>query len=77
MSKLKCGAEKKFTVIKNDDIRQYLSEEEQKELRILLFVINRAREEIGKGINEYLVVNTDEPYAQEVINVLKRNGHWG
>lgn len=26
---------------------------------------------------KYLVINTDEPYAQEVIAIMKRNNHWG
>jgi hypothetical protein len=25
----------------------------------------------------YLVINTDEPYADEVIEIMKRHGHWG
>ena len=25
---------------------------------------------------KYLVINTDEIYANEVIKILKRNGHW-
>jgi len=29
-----------------------------------------------KRQNEYLVINTDEPYAEEIIEILKRNGHW-
>ncbi|BAK99727.1 hypothetical protein OBV_25290 [Oscillibacter valericigenes Sjm18-20] len=26
---------------------------------------------------EYIVINTDEPYAPKVIEIMKRYGHWG
>lgn len=26
---------------------------------------------------EYIVINMDEPYAPEVIEIMKRYGHWG
>lgn len=36
------------------------------------------RERAGKDVApEYLVINTDEPYAPEIIEILKRNDHWG
>jgi hypothetical protein len=30
-----------------------------------------------KPYPEYIVINTDEPYAPEVIEIMKRYGHWG
>jgi hypothetical protein len=39
--------------------------------------VQRVREEQGKSSNPtYLVINTDEAYAVEVIEILKRHGHW-
>jgi hypothetical protein len=41
-------------------------------------LIRAGREKDGKNPNnKYLVINVDEPYADEVIEILKRNGHWG
>ena len=39
--------------------------------------IGYTKELEGKKENTYLVINTDEPYADEVIAILKRHGHWG
>ncbi|PAE20521.1 hypothetical protein CHH80_10940 [Bacillus sp. 7504-2] len=71
------GMKIKFTVFKNEDIeklskirRAYLSEAQE------TIVKNRLAE--GKrGLPKYLVINTDEPYADEVIEIMKRHGHWG
>ena len=78
LEKLKCGGLKKFTVIKNEDIIKYLSGRLEAFIIIAEIAIAEGRRKEGKkDDNEYLVINTDEPYAQEVINILKRNGHWG
>lgn len=75
---LKCGAKHKFMVIKIDDTKKYLSLEQQAKLVDILDTIQIAREKEGKNPNnEYLVINTDEPYVPEIIEILKRNGHWG
>lgn len=71
------GGEFKFTVLKNEDIEK---------LPINLGVVidracdmvKEARSSEGRDPNpEYLVINLDEPYAPEVIEILKCNGHWG
>lgn len=68
----------KFTVIKNDDIEEYLHPIKQQRLFDLLKDINDGRVlDLKKPNHKYLVINTDEPYADEIINILKRNGHWG
>ena len=79
MANLQGGDFNKFLVIKRDDIKNYLSKED---VRKLLILISRLRVfkncNSGKKIeNVYLVINTDESYADEVIEILKRNGHWG
>jgi len=76
---LKCGATKKFIVIKIDDLKKYVNSVFK--LAMLendLNDIQAGRKADGKApCNEYLVINTDEPYAGEIIEILKRNGHWG
>lgn len=31
----------------------------------------------GNNEKTYIVINTDEPYADEIIEIMKRYGHWG
>jgi len=69
------GMNMKFAVMKLADAR-HLSESEQIQLVHLLDKVEAGRKAEGKKDNTYLVVNTDEPYSEEVVEVLKRNGHW-
>lgn len=77
------GMKMKFTVIKNNDIDKYLSGEDafgilkRRWLDNSLGIINGMRYSEGKKKNTYIVINTDEPYADEVIEIMKRHGHWG
>ncbi|MCY7911005.1 hypothetical protein MOB65_19270 [Bacillus inaquosorum] len=65
----------KFTVLKNDEVVEYGTEEQRKALYDLLVEI-----ELNRAINDqsnnrqYLVVNLDEPYAQDIINILNHHG---
>jgi hypothetical protein len=78
MSILEGGNFDKFTVIKNEDIKKYLTDIQENELEGVLVTIENGRVgESKKANNTYLVINTDEPYAEEVIAILKQNGHWG
>jgi hypothetical protein len=72
------GIETKFTVLKNGDIEKYLHPNLQTELKRLIAYVegNKAVVE-NKEPHTYLVINTDEPYADEVIEIMKRHGHWG
>lgn len=76
---LKCGAAKKFIVIKIDDLKKYVNSVFK--LAMLendLNDIQAGRKADGKKpCPEYLVISTDEPYAGEIIEIMKRNGHWG
>ena len=75
---LECGGLKKFVVLKIEDISQYLSNTEQLQLGLIGQKIELGRALDFKSTNnEYLVINVDEPYAPEIIEILKRNGHWG
>lgn len=71
------GMKQKFIVIKNEDIEKYLTTLAKEDLDDILFEIYHGRKRDGKKNNTYLVINTDEPYADEIIEILKRNGHWG
>lgn len=70
------GLGNKFQVIKRADIES-LNQIEKVTLGNLIVRIVEIREEQGKEQNTYLVINTDEPYADEVIEIMKRHGHWG
>ncbi|PGQ88374.1 hypothetical protein [Priestia megaterium] len=66
----------KYTVIENEDVR-CLSYENQSCLEELLQTIklNRVARMLEPAGN-YIVVNKDEPYAAEIIEILKRHGCW-
>jgi hypothetical protein len=71
------GMEQKFTVVKNEDIQNHLTESERQQLNQLLWKVDQSRFHAGKSVNVYLVVNIDEPYAPDVVSILKDYGHWG
>lgn len=67
----------KFTVIKNEDIEKHLDQQDKSELSRLLWKIQELRLVEGKpALNTYLVINTDEEYATDVMRILQDNGHW-
>lgn len=70
------GMKAKFTVIKNEDVLSLPNGLLWMEkLKNVGNVVNVTRH--PKPVNTYLVINTDEPYADEVIEIMKRHGHWG
>jgi hypothetical protein len=71
------GMKMKFTVLKHDDIIRYLDEKAKIELMACEVAITQLRAIEGRKENTYLVINTDESYADEVIEIMKRHGHWG
>lgn len=76
------GNERRYTVINETDIRKYVPKEVSLEmgtaLNAALYFVEEGREQDGKKpFNSYIVINTDEPYVNEVIEIMKRNGHWG
>ncbi len=72
------GMEIKFTVVKNEDVEKHLDDSDKSELSRILWKIEQGRYEEGKeATNTYLVINVDEPYTHEIINIMKANGHWG
>lgn len=69
------GMEEKFIVLKIEDINKYLGIKEQMELAAMGSAIITLRAMENKPNNKHLVINTDEPYADEVIAILKKHGH--
>jgi KaiC/GvpD/RAD55 family RecA-like ATPase len=67
----------KYIVIKANDAERYLDE-------IDLFILDKILKKIADSrilnnkcrINNYLVINQDEPYAGEVIDIMRKHGHW-
>lgn len=75
------GWRRKFTVINERDVRRYLTDDERHMLDHtvgkLQDRISEQREYDGKEPhNNYLVINMDEPYTDEVIAILKKHGDW-
>ncbi|WP_192442756.1 hypothetical protein [Paenibacillus polymyxa] len=72
------GMKVKFTVIKNEDAENYLDDRDKSELSRILWKIQELRHLSGKpALNTYLVVNTDEPYATDIVRIMQTNNHWG
>lgn len=66
----------KYTVIKNDDLR-YLTDTQIANLVEIVRDIAIHRQEEGRKFNNtYLVINRDEPYTNQVIEIMKKYGHW-
>lgn len=66
----------KYTVIENEDVK-CLSYENQSCMDELLQTIKLNRvARMLEPTGNYIVVNANEPYAEEVIEILKKHGHW-
>lgn len=64
----------KFIVIKREDAVKHLSDSEQEHLWYLLQKIGNSRKADGKNnFNDYLVVNIDEDYADEIANIIAKH----
>lgn len=58
----------RFIVIKSNDADKYLTEAEKESLSDIMLAIMNGRAREGKvPENVYLVCNTDEPYAEKVL----------
>ncbi|APZ82619.1 hypothetical protein Goe27_01590 [Bacillus phage vB_BsuM-Goe27] len=67
----------KFIVWNKEELIQSCTEAELMKLNAIVGRIVRKRIEEGKKPqNGYIVVNTDEPYAEEVRDILRKNGAW-
>lgn len=63
---MSCIKETTHIVIKIDDTDKYLSEHQKRELNNILLTINKGRLSDKKPLNEYLVINKDEKYADKI-----------
>lgn len=73
--------EQKYAVIKLADLVKYNSEFDLAEVAplidSLLGNVEAGRERDGKKpFNSYVVINTDEPWIDEIVEVMNRNGAW-
>lgn len=66
----------KFLVLKWDTIQKYLHGARWRTFMDLLHQLDSDMTNAGHSHHKYIVVNRDEPYAQDVIDILKANGHW-
>lgn len=70
------GMIQKFLVVNQNDLK-YLSSEQINQFGEILGTIDAGRVNDNKSLNNYVVINTDEPYINDVVDLMKRNGHWG
>lgn len=74
---MRCGGIKKFIVLPLKYLDN-MSETYMEHAQLIAGAIATERHFDGKDPHpEYIVINTDEPYIQEVIDVLKKYNHWG
>jgi len=67
----------KYVVIKQDDLYKHALEQDSIDLARITKNIRISRVKFNKKpSNQYLVINIDEPYAGEIIEIMKKNRHW-
>ncbi|MEB6549759.1 hypothetical protein MXL46_11745 [Heyndrickxia sporothermodurans] len=79
---VKEGFERRFTIINEKDFEKYVPDSLQEEFAAVFNNvadwIEEGRKEDGKApFNSYVVINLDEPYIDDIIEIMKRNDHWG
>ena len=67
----------KYIVIKQEDVIKHASEQDRTDLARILKNIRISTYKFNKNTgNKYLVINVDVDYADEVVDILKKNNHW-
>lgn len=66
----------KYIVLKRTAVDYVLDESQKSVLQEITRAIDSVHAATGKPPNRYAVVNLDEPYANEVIEIMRRHGHW-
>ena len=67
----------KYIVIKQEDVIKHASEQDRTDLARILKNIRISRYKFNKNTsNKYLVINVDESYAEDVVEILRNNNHW-
>jgi hypothetical protein len=74
------GRERRYTVLNERDIQKYATNKQieamQEAIDDVLVNVELGRREDGKKpYNSYIIINVDEPYIGEIIEVMKRHGH--
>lgn len=57
-------------VLKISDCQKYLNPNELQNLAAILSKLEFGRKANGKSVNEYAIVNTDEPYFDTIMRVI-------
>ncbi|PGX99898.1 hypothetical protein COE15_14575 [Bacillus cereus] len=75
------GRERRYTVINERDLEKYVDLSKREEFRQTLDEVLGDIEDgrmcdDKKAYNSYIVINTDEPYISEIVEVMKRYGHF-
>lgn len=63
-------------VLKKEDIHASLNKNDLDVLKAILIKIAQYRTEQGKPLNHYFVINFDEPYADDIAQLLLAHGHY-
>jgi len=67
----------KYFIIKQEDMIKHTSEQDRSDLARILKNIRISRYKFNKNTgNKYLVINVDESYAEDIVDILKKNNHW-
>jgi hypothetical protein len=69
-------AQKKYRVLVEEDVQKHLSSDQKNDLYQLQATVLSGRLKEGKSISDYLVIDRNEPYIGEIIEILKRNNYW-
>lgn len=64
--------ENRYLVLKHDDVKQYLSPEQQQQLEVIIGDICDAKGEIGKPLQRYVCVAEDWPMYEDTWRAIKR-----
>ncbi|MED3779381.1 hypothetical protein P4560_02290 [Heyndrickxia sporothermodurans] len=78
---VKEGFERRYTVINERDFQKYVKDSVKENFRLtfnnVAAWIEDGRKKDGKEpFNNYIVINLDEPYINDVIRIMKDHGHW-
>lgn len=66
----------KYIVLKTDDIQKYTGNLSKETLKKTCSLISSGRQKDGKNPeNNYLVINSDEPYASQIYLIMHKKGH--
>ncbi|WNF36437.1 hypothetical protein RJD24_18745 [Bacillaceae bacterium IKA-2] len=75
------GRERKYTILNEKDIEKYGDKREvekmNRAIENVIIDIEIGRVKDGKQpFNSYIVINVDEPYVNEIVEIMKRHGHF-